>query len=690
MAKAKLSNKQARRLEWRIRRDKKLSGTKALPTIIANIFGAIMLTFIVAAVINICFNGLGNNNVIHYLFAALQISYPYSDDSPEGARMIHIIMYLIMGLITMVLLPFFTAALNNLMSQNILEVQEGRKVYKYMSDHCVVIGYNNFAIQIIRRMLTGNKRYAILLTLQKATEVRESLQAMLPSELEDRVIIYAGDAVSTEKIKDLCLAQAAEACLLEETTDHSSYYTRNLTILGNISQAVVERTTPLILYMQINNSTAYSLFRKIDIPQRYLMGNGHYTIDLRPFNFYENWSRLLWSYHVMRKNGQCYYDPLDFEPLENTDKHVHLVISHFDIMGRALLLEALRICHYPNFIPAQKTRQACNKAVITVFDSRWHDLRDEFLAQYGKFADIEDIELQFYNSDITSPEARDYLSQWAQDPNKLLTIAMCEAESDDAMAKAISLPEAVYYQKDNFKYVNGKKRPNSDVYEQLPCNSSRVRVLIRQHQFLTADDIFEPDKNILKNFGLDKHPTYPNVKMFGMLSEDIGYSQLNDDAAICINGIYSEKSAQGESIFYIHQFEECVQNIRRVCTDHTTVTQWRDSWFHLAENMKWANRFQVDMYKFYIDTQERMKQLSAKEQSRLMDQLVEVEHRRWLAERIVAGWRQCDAGNGETRVKERRIHNCIIPFDQLSDEEKVKDYNVIATAKLLADLTKES
>ena len=239
------AHKHARRLAWRIRRDKKLSGANSLPIIIAYIFGAIMLTFVVAAVVSICFNGLRLSNIIHYLFAALQISYPFSDESPEGMRMVHVVMYLLMGVITMVLLPFFTAALNNLLNQNILEVQEGRKVYRNMSDHCVVIGYNTFAIQIIRRMLTGNNRFAIILTLQKAVDVRESLSAMLSAELEQRVIIYAGDAVSPDKIRDLCLDHAAEACLLEEATDHSSYYTRNLTILGNISEASVTRTTPV-------------------------------------------------------------------------------------------------------------------------------------------------------------------------------------------------------------------------------------------------------------------------------------------------------------------------------------------------------------------------------------------------------------------------------------------------------------
>jgi len=248
----------------------------------------------------------------------------------------------------------------------------------------------------------------------------------------------------------------------------------------------------------------------------------------------------------------------------------------------------------------------------------------------------------------------------------------------------------VYYQKDNFEYINCQLSTVDSHPSTLPCNHSRVRVLIRQQQFLTADDIFEPDKVLLEQFGLDKHPTYPNVKMFGMLSEDIGYSQLNDDAAICINGIYSEKSAQGESIFYIHQLEECMNNIRRVCTNHTTVTQWREQWFRLPENMKWANRFQVDIYRYYIDTQERIRLLPTQEQHKLMDQLVEVEHRRWLAERIVAGWRQCDTKHGEKRVKERRIHNCIVPFDQLSESEIIKDYNVIATAKLIADLTKEA
>ena len=64
-----------------------------------------------------------------------------------------------------------------------------------------------------------------------------------------------------------------------------------------------------------------------------------------------------------------------------------------------------------------------------------------------------------------------------------------------------------------------------------------------------------------------------------------------------------------------------------------------------------------------------------------------MEHRRWCAERIVAGWRQKDTD--ELRVNERRIHKSIIPYNELSEGEKIKDFNVIATAKLISDEAKK-
>lgn len=55
----------------------------------------------------------------------------------------------------------------------------------------------------------------------------------------------------------------------------------------------------------------------------------------------------------------------------------------------------------------------------------------------------------------------------------------------------------------------------------------------------------------------------------------------------------------------------------------------------------------------------------------LMERMAQREHDRWMAERLVSGWRPTAAG--ENRDNDLMIHNKIIPWDQLNDQDKEND-----------------
>lgn len=668
-------NTNQRRIRRKIRRDKTLAGANSLPAIVANVFMGVALALVVLAVIDGFMNGWGTN-LMHYVYAALQINYPQTGEMLQGSHGFHVASFLIMGIVSFLLIPLLTAALNNWLAEMIQEIKEGKKTYRGLQGHYVLIGFNEFTAQIISQVLAGNNRYAVIMTMRDVLTSRERLEAALPAGIAERVLFYQGDAAQAKAAESLCLNKAEELFLLDESDGQDSRYSRNLIVLQQIAALCSARALPLIVYMQVNNSTAYNLLQKVEIP-------ANPAIDLRPFNFYENWSRLLWSYYTLRRNGKPVYDPLDFEPLEGTDKHVHLVIAGFNSMGQALLLEALRLCHYPNYIAAKGKSKAKNKTCITVFDAHWDELRDLFLTQHGRLDAIEDIELAFHATDISSPSARKMLDEWARNTDTLLTIAVCDANPETALEKAVNLPEAVYYRREAFGY---EQITTGDQTQRVAVNNSRTRVLVRQHQTSAPDGLFAP-----KQAGdiVLPHPTYPNLRLFGTIAEGVDITQLDDAIPMCINGIYSEKSVKGEWLFYMTQLDECIAAISEAIGDKTKLTKWRAMWLALTENLKWANRFQVDMYGYYIRVLERNSALANDKHAVLMEQLSETEHRRWLAERVAAGWRQCDDAQ-EGKINERRIHKCIVPYGELSDEEKLKDYNVIATAPILGKPKVES
>lgn len=621
-------------------------------------FGILLLMLLLLGGINCCFSH-GWRNLDDYFFALFKISAPVD---LFGSHVYHIITYVIMGMAATFLVPILTAAIAHWKDRKISRLLEGRMVYENMYDHHVLIGYNHFAPEIIKTLLEHNNQYLIILTEKSPFTLRTELQNILPPEMFTRVIIYAGDAVSIDTVKNLNLAFANEVYLLDESDYLGSQYTRNVSVLKNIVNTVVNRQEPLPVYMQVNNNKAYNLLQRVDIPQEFFKNEeGRMVIDYRPFNFYENWARLLWSYHVLRDvNGEPVYEPLDFEPLENTNKHVHLVISGSNSMGRALFLEALRLCHYPNFDEGTKD----NKTVITVVDAKWNDKKDDFFAQYPYLDQIADIDIQYMDVDITHPKVREMIAKWAQDENELLTIAICEKDPDTALTKALNLPEDVY--------------------------NNRTRILVRQEIKDSLDEVFAHSKD-----------SYPHIQLFGMFKNTCEESLYDDYLAICANVVYQAVSNEDENHksrkidIQDEEFEKIFKEKFR--NAFKSLAEERDIWRNLIESKKWSNRYQVDMYGYYISVLARHRDLDVKQKALLYEQLAEVEHHRWCAERIISGWHQAE--DGVTRNNARRIHNLIVPYSELSDDrkdgrklayERNKDYNVIATLQLLLEVAKES
>jgi len=571
-----------------------------------------------------------------YLFAILKISTPPSEFQSSG----HWVAYFIMGVVATLLIPFLTAAMSNWAQNKEITIKEGRKIYKHIKNHYVLVGYNQYGKQIIEQLLAGNTNYAIIMTTQNPVKLRETLDNELAKSQAKRVVIYAGDALIKEKVENLRLQFAEKLYLLDESAAHNSQYTRNLSVLQNIVDEVANRTNPLEVYMQVNNYKAYNLLQRVDIPNDFFERNNKIVVDYHPFNFYENWARLLWSFHVLKdQNGNPVYEPLDFEQLENTDKHVHLVISKFNSMGRALLLEALRLCHYPNF----DEKIGNNKTTITILDAKWGEKKDEFYAQYPKehLQQITDIEFDFQSIDINSEEARMQMENWAQDKDQLVTIAVCDKESDIAMTNALNLPEKVL--------------------------RSSARILVRQ-------EIGSAENNNVNQ------SVYPHLQIFGMLQEGVDTKQLDDKIAICIGGIYTFLKEKPFNLSDAQKFLECQQRIQTTLAQKTKV-EWYEEWLKIPQTDRWSNRFQADIFHTYIALWNRHKDLSAAEFIQWQEILAEMEHRRWIAERTVYGFRK--TVGDEKKDKVLKTHPDIIPYADLDEGTKNYDRNIVNTAPLL-------
>jgi len=110
------------------------------------------------------------------------------------------------------------------------------------------------------------------------------------------------------------------------------------------------------------------------------------------------------------------------------------------------------------------------------------------------------------------------------------------------------------------------------------------------------------------------------------------------------------------------------------------------SWENLSETYKKSNIAQIQYHverfnDFNIGIRQKSSLSSTftfKEEDLL--KLAMAEHERWCKERIADGWVY-----GEKRDNEKKIHPSLVPWEQLSEEDKQKDVDVIKSIPILFD-----
>ena len=92
-------------------------------------------------------------------------------------------------------------------------------------------------------------------------------------------------------------------------------------------------------------------------------------------------------------------------------------------------------------------------------------------------------------------------------------------------------------------------------------------------------------------------------------------------------------------------------------------------WGDLRGDFRESNRSQAD----HIAIKKCLLEISQSEET--IELLAEAEHRRWMADRIVSGWRYAPVRNDK-----KRLHDKILPYSALSEEDREKDRVTVRTA----------
>jgi hypothetical protein len=308
--------------------------------------------------------------------------------------------------------------------------------------------------------------------------------------------------------------------------------------------------------------------------------------------------------------------PLDHEGVSaNETRQVHLVILGFGRMGRNLAVRAAQLGHFAN---ATRLR-------ISVVDRRAEANRAALLFRYPRMGEVCDLE--FHQLEAVSPEARALLEGWCADATRITSLAVCFDHEERALEIAVQL---------------------------LPLlMTSDVRLALRLAGQSGLAHLLEASA---------PPELARRIRPFGMEDRFCQLAGLGEEA--------SEQFARD-----IHQAYVKMRTAGGASAHHDPALL---AWDDLPEDFRESSRQQADHIFIKLravgceaaptgDTRPAVKFTPAE-----IELLAEMEHRRWVAERLLAGWVY-----GPKKDVERRENPNLVPWAQLTEEIKNYDRDTV-------------
>lgn len=414
------------------------------------------------------------------------------------------------------------------------------------------------------------------------------------------------------------------------------------------------------------------------------------TIDFRPFNFYESWAKKVLYDRVYTDIDRTYYFYPSIDGSEqdkdgtfrggisyDSDKFVHLVIFGMSNMGVALGVMAAHMCHFPNFVRNKiKTRITFFSpeadVEMEVFMSRYAHFFEIALPVYRDFIDgdgavapselheeqdsLLDVEFEFVKGRAEQPGVRRLISEWAAEPLRQLSIAVCLRTPEKNMEIGLYLPDIIY--------------------------EKNIPVFIRQKSSAALLSLL--NKNHTKGDGQSGEPSYRkygSVYPFGMLEDCYDLERKDIEAAMWFHYYYlEEKDHAGREIL---KRKELWQNL-------DTALQWSNQYFTYSVPFKLHSLGIEETIRLDENGRELIRTYGQRElkdgkngEENEVEIFAKVEQNRWMVEKLLLGYKKLtdeqrkevdeDSKKAQS-FKDRYCHPDIEAYDKL--DQRAKDFNM--------------
>ncbi len=315
---------------------------------------------------------------------------------------------------------------------------------------------------------------------------------------------------------------------------------------------------------------------------------------------------------------------LEAHPLErgligpDDPRHVHLVVLGFGHMGQRLALAALRLGHYANGLPLR----------LTIVD---RDASHVWPRLHWRHPGLEEAcDVRVVAGDLFDPEVRAQLGVAA---DELRTYAVCLDSDGQAVSAALRLKDSL------------SKQPDA-------------RIAVR----LSDGDRFG-------GLLLGEAPAETNVVILGTHAQAADMDELLDDRlnkqARAVHNAWVERKRK----------EDTSASGPRIAEWDELSPDLRDS------NCQQADHIAVKMRAIGAEVVvEKGPALELTDDE--IELLAEMEHRRWIVDRLLAGW------NRGPRDDAARTHPSLVPWSELGDDDREYDRDAarqIAALLQLAD-----
>ncbi|MBI3270966.1 MAG: NAD-binding protein [Planctomycetes bacterium] len=510
----------------------------------------------------------------------------------------------------------------------LLREQLQRARLRFARGHAVICGHTHGALQLARDFARHGERVVLVEAFFDNAERAGEEPAV------DGVVL-AGDPTDEELLRRARVPHAR--WLIAATADGYRNVEIALRARRLLEPPAARRTAPLECRVHLPDPGLCALAQRNQL----LPASGD-SIRIRVFNVYQQWARILLSEH-----------PLDPCPFTAEDpRQLHLVVLGFGPMGESVVVQAAKIGHYANgkrlritVLVGEAVRGDGGAAAPAKQESG-------FRARYPQIDQV--VSPAFRALSAEAPETAAFLNEVVRDPLQALSVAVCLDDDTRALACALHLREALPGRDVEIRVQLGRDERVAGLFGATVAPSAHDDGASKGVQPPRPEPVPAPTS------------VAPRARLivFGMVERFFRRSNLLEE----------DLDAVAEVIHAKYLAEQHRQG-RPLGTSPTNRV-----WAELSESAKDGGRQQADHIRVKLRAVGRTTVAAGSPEAEPdfrfspaeVELLARVEHARWCAWRYLEGWTY-----GPTRDDARKLHDCLVPYDELSEGMKQFDRDAV-------------